>query len=121
MLQNGVPGYRLNLVATLASVRDVPADQGGWLRVKLGAAAGDVSALQPNITGYNLWRRIDSASNASVQAFAVASGSEQSRMLPVSDLLANRTLDVQQAQAAGMPPGSWESLGFNAATQSATK
>ncbi len=127
-LQNGVPtddiyaqrvlpmGLPAMYLGALTSVADVAADQGGWVTLGLQAATADWQAILPGVTGYNVWRLVGAAQSAPGALAPAADGPaavERSATTPV-------LLRAEQAASAGFPPGNWQSLGFNAATQSKT-
>lgn len=105
------------LAADIASVTDEPQDEGGLVRIALTGAPADSGAGLPEVTGYNLWRRVDTSAMAN--GHPVASGDTR---IAIEDLMLRSTrgpmrLDSQQSLAAGFPPGNWASQGFTAATQ----
>jgi hypothetical protein len=108
ILSTGEPGYALFAAPSSLAASDVPADQGGWVRLTLGAAPADRPDWDPYVTGYNVWRRIapTPAPTAAVRdAHELIARSEREVV----------RLSPSEAIAAGFPPGSWESLGFHGA------
>ena len=81
----------------------------------------DQYAYYDNTTGYNVWRRIDPPASSAVgnEAFTVAVGSPDIESLHeiITDPERSAGLRLSAAQAAAfeLPPGEWESLGFNGA------
>jgi hypothetical protein len=111
VLPMGLTGMYLG---ALASVADVSADQGGWVALNIQAPTADFLLSSPGVTGYNVWRLVSAPQSAPSASAASGGGPalvEQARTSPI-------LLRAAQAASAGFPPGSWQSLGFNAATQS---
>jgi len=79
----------------ILSCLDVPRDQGGWLRIKLEASAHDAGYGAPPVASYTAWRKIVSISAA----------------------LGAGAASPDEAQLLGLPPGSWEAVGYANATQ----
>ncbi len=110
VLPMGLTGMYLG---ALAWVADVPADQGGWVTLNVQAPTADFQFSAPGVTGFNVWRLVSAPSSAPSAAAAMEGGPavvERARTEPV-------ILHAAQAASAGFPPGTWQSLGFNAATQ----
>ena len=114
--------------ASINSIRDVPGDQGGWLRLRFARSTYDFPDVvtQP-VSGYQIYHRIDDPSLAArVQAEAARPASAESGDTPLAPLgpAALRRLDGRQfvvgtAETAGtFPPGTWEAVAWIAATQS---
>ncbi len=80
----------------LLGVLDVPADQGGWVRLRLLTPVNDSPGGSPQIVGYNVWRRV------ALPGQAVGTGRGE------------------LSAGSGLPPGTWESVGFTPAIQSTT-
>jgi hypothetical protein len=112
--------------ADIDSIRDIPNDQGGRVRVYFSRSGYDFTdeATHP-ITAYNVWRRVDNA--IALREIEVAIGDGGSVLgtaenafngLPVFRvgdrvcLVSDRSL-----QAAGFPSGTWEVMGSFMATQ----
>ncbi len=108
--------------AVVDSVRDVPGDQGGQVRIHFTRSGYDFAdeAAHP-IAIYDVWRRVDDpalqqrllAAHTAAPAAAAESGG-----LPVRSLGA-RSFVVADGplRAAGFPVGTWEVMGSFAATQ----
>jgi FlgD Ig-like domain len=105
---DGRYGYWGKPEPTLTAAKDVPADQGGKVRLEWNASGRDV--LNQNvITHYTIWRAIDQA------AFAAASASG----VPVrtlSDMNPTSTGKVLRHDAAQAVDYYWELIGQQAAT-----
>jgi hypothetical protein len=117
ILADGSLGYFQNLRGNLTAVTDEPGDQGGWVRLAVTAASGDVEGISPLVTGYGVWRRA---------VAPLVESPEQPRasheQLNFGEAVRHVGLVVTPAQAAslGFPPGAWESMGFHPATQSSS-
>jgi len=107
-VENGNWGYPTPAIAT---VLDVPNDQGGWVRVRFTASNWDVTEAMTPIATYGVWRRIDESALPLVAAAA--------RGEPGVDLILRGTPAFEEndrivlppdlaAQAGGFPPGAWE-------------
>jgi len=101
---------------------DVPGDEGGWVRLRVKASPyDDPDALFDNTTGYNVWRQIDpQASSAACDAgMPMSPGSidieSLHEIITDPEMSAGLRLSAAQAAAFELPPGEWESLGFNGA------
>ncbi|MBN2185117.1 MAG: T9SS type A sorting domain-containing protein [Candidatus Krumholzibacteriota bacterium] len=115
-------GYHGYAEPVIEHIEDLPEDQGGWVRMAIRASDYDMAeeTVYP-VTGYNVWRRIDSPSEA---AYLVTRdkydlgvvGSVPSRPLE-SINVPGVVISSGLAMILGLPPGEWESLGFHAATQ----
>jgi hypothetical protein len=123
----------------ILSVKDVRHDQGGWVDIHALRSLHDVAFDTELITGYNVWRRIipaqlsEEAQGAGVAAgsagvgaaaSSAASGAAASsatgafaRILTAPERSREVVLSRAEAASLGFPPGAWQSLGFNAATQ----
>ena len=113
VLPMGLTGMYLG---ALTSVADVPADQGGWVALNVQAPTAELQVSAPGVTGYNVWRLVSAPQAAPSASATAADGStvvERAQSEPV-------LLRAAQAASAGFPAGTWQSLGFNAATQSAS-
>ena len=78
----------------IVSCADIPDDEGGLLRVNLQASLLDAESSPLPITGYTVWREISAAA-----------------------ALSGVVISPERAALLGLPPGSWESVGFAFATQ----
>jgi hypothetical protein len=106
----------------ILSCLDVPADEGGFARVRLAASSHDVKLERDYpIEGYNVWRMVESSGGAP-GALAAGEGSSLERA-DLGSLMAEclktpfTRLSRAQALALGFPEGEWESIGFHAATR----
>ncbi len=107
----------------ILSCADVPADQGGWVRIRTAASPLDAAGEAFPIFGYNVWRLIGSGGGP----MAVSAAAPTLRELPAdraqaAALLGDPATAVgvrvsgPQAAALGLPEGDWESVGFWFAT-----
>lgn len=113
--------------AVIDSIADLPADQGGWVRLRFMRSAWDFEDSPSPITGYGIWRRVDDPvlvsaikSEGSTAALAAAEtdaiegspagdGADEGG-LPVI-FFDGRTFassDADRAASADFPPGTWE-------------
>lgn len=102
----------LSAAPVVGAVTDIPADQGGRVRVRFARSAFDFANEATPITGYNLWRRVDDAALKRAVATAPATAG-------FGDL-ALREVDGRRfaADVRGLPAGTWEVVsGFWAAQQ----
>ena len=106
----------------ILSCLDVPADEGGFARVRLAASSHDVKLERDYpIEGYNVWRMVEPSGGAP-GALAAGEGSSLDRAM-LGGLMAEclktpfTRLSRAQAFALGFPEGEWESVGFHAATR----
>ena len=113
---------------TIKSAVDIPADQGGWLRLTFGASPLDnISAPSPIVT-YGIWRHVPGTLSAGVASANPAPPGAPDR--PGVAVLAD--LDVREIEghfyavgagsrsagtATSFPPGTWEYLVGIPATQ----
>ena len=108
----GIPMWCANYTGRLNSVTDVPADEGGLVRLNVTAPASDGGVLGPGTVGYNVWRLAPGAAvNARPRDRAALEqmlASQPSRPI------------VLDGPPLGFPPGTWESVGSHLATQSPT-
>jgi hypothetical protein len=102
------------LSGTLTAAADIPADQGGALALGYRAPTADAGFVQPEITGYNVWRLSATLPAAQQAALAPASLEDATRALAAA-VNGPARLTPAQALRLRFPPGTWESLGFNAA------
>ena len=118
----------------IRSVRDVPGDQGGWVRITIGRSRLD-DELESNYPAstYNIWQRIDDPSflllaSAEGESDGVATliGGEHRGLAalsasasgwPVRELGGRMYLDTRDLLGAELPPGAWELVGSFAACQ----
>ena len=95
-------------------VADLPADEGGWVRLLVDLNTADPYPTEPEETGFVVWRRIappaDAAATPPARGFDVADAIARARSESVR-------LSPALAAAAGFPPGTWETLGFHASLQ----
>ena len=112
----------------IVSCLDLPADQGGWVRIKTRASSHDVTGEYDSpIMGYNAWRMIGGGGGPLALSSGAASASmanmpaiERSKTLALlSDPATAKGVRVSASQAAslGLPPGDWEAVGFWFATR----
>ncbi len=102
----------------IISCADVPADQGGWVRITTAASPLDAAGELFPIFGYNVWRLIGSAGPLAASAGAASMDVAEVRAL-LSDPATAKGMRVSGPQAAslGLPEGDWESVGFWFATR----
>jgi len=98
----------------IESVTDVPADEGGWVR--LGVRASDweeIPEAPASVIYYNSWRRIAPTAKSS----GAITSPDDDRLLLLQDAESSAGLAVTGAAAAllGLPDGDWESLGMHPA------
>ena len=125
------------LAPEILSARDVPRDQGGWVRATIGRSSLDdaLESAYP-ISTYNVWQRIDNPALVAMVAAGNGSAAPDARIneaplkhpvdasgvsgWPVKEL--NGRYFVQSKEllgAAAFPAGTWELLGSFAAYQQA--
>jgi hypothetical protein len=105
----------LSAAPVVGAVTDIPADQGGRVRVRFARSAFDFAAEATPITGYNLWRRVDDATLRGAVADAPGVSAEQAVF---SDLTLREVSGRRfAADSRGLPPGTWESVGYASALQ----
>jgi hypothetical protein len=101
----------------IAAVKDIPGDEGGFVRLKVRASVFDQAgeALHP-ITYYNVWRRMDHPFLADASASGALSASAILESIAKGH---SEGLRVSRALAPqlGFPAGDWESIGLHAAVQ----
>jgi hypothetical protein len=112
----------------IQSVRDVPGDQGGWVRISMVRSGAE--GADPPVFLYNVWQRIDGgtmAAGAACESLAEAAGvnAVSSRLELGASAISSwplvsadgrvfvRSRDL--AAAGSFPPGTWELLGSFAA------
>jgi hypothetical protein len=107
--------------ALIDSVVDIPADQGGWVRVHLTRSGWDFGEGELPITMYNVWRRIDNP--GLLQTLRLESPEARFSLDPDLGIAllgqAGRRylMNEQGAVSSSFPPGVWEVLGSFAAVQ----
>ncbi len=100
----------------ITAVADIPADQGGWVRIGVAGAAADAGPAAPEVTGYNVWRLIPAGPGPA----EIEGAAEGPADLLARSMAERVILRPAQAAHAGFPPGSWESMGFHAGFQLAS-
>ncbi len=116
------PGFPGGSWPTIEDVADVPADEGGWVRLHVARSEWDgfYAGTYP-ITGYNVWRLVSSGASPGVLPPAGEMTSLESRAVEsffaAPESARGLRLSGAAATALGLPPGTWESLGFHAAMQ----
>lgn len=98
---------------SLTDVVDLPADEGGFVRLLVDMNTADSYPTAPEETGFTVWRRIAPPAEAlpvTAEVGDVAAALERARTLPTR-------LTPELAAAAAFPPGTWETLGFHASLQ----
>ncbi len=100
-------------------LRDVAADEGGWLDLRVMSPTHDREGVTDDpIIGYNVWRRLPAApggGNASLDSDKTGMEIFSAIEAPLNTDCVHLT--VEQATTAGFPPGEWASVGFHAAVQ----
>ena len=111
-----------NPAPEIVSCLDMPADQGGWVRITTRASSHDAAGeFDSPIFGYNVWRMIRGGRRADI-ASGVGEGARD-RSLEASG--ASRRPRDREGRAGQAPPthrsacpeGDWESVGFWFATK----
>lgn len=123
------------LAPHIASVQDVPGDQGGWVRLSIDRSALDVATLDPPVATYNVWQRVDNLRPAAemgrtLSDALVADGPPADEMpaigsveaaglagWPITEQDGRRLLRSEDLAVATLPSGTWELLGSYAASQ----
>jgi hypothetical protein len=119
----GPAGLWGNPEPAIVSCADVPADQGGWVRIKTRASALDAAGETATpIFGYNVWRMIEGSGGPkalSASAAAVPALDRSKLIALLSDPATAKGVRVKGAQAVslGLPEGDWESVGYWFATR----
>jgi hypothetical protein len=134
------PDGSLGWEPSLDAAEDLPGDEGGWVRLSVTAPSHDNAGVDYyQVIGYNIWRRVDSASAAvsSAEDYApsakdpgscvmksvLAADAEGNIYTPPPGRLfpgASDPGEILRAPAAidyDFPPGDWESIGYTAARQ----
>jgi hypothetical protein len=118
----------LNDFAPISSIADVPDDQGGWVRMTSTRSGYDFAdELEWPVTGYGIYRRVDSASlreailNApeiSAVNSAPLNSFDYAILRQVGDRVFVLGEDAEGERASSeFPPGIWELTQFNPAVQ----
>jgi hypothetical protein len=106
--------------AVIDSIVDVPADQGGWVRIYFQRSGYD-KPEEPDypIATYNIWQRMDDAAIARTVLSAEKSApTDESFGMPMVEWNGRRFLiSSPELQAGDFPPGIWEVVGSFAAAQ----
>jgi hypothetical protein len=108
----------------IESIDDVPADQGGRVRVRFARSGYDTPGSRPPAAGYQLYHRVDPALAGQVLAEgqaidASATGFPQlAAAAPAARMLEGRTFVVGGESAPSFPAGVWEVVAWVAATGS---
>ncbi|MBN2070164.1 MAG: T9SS type A sorting domain-containing protein [Candidatus Krumholzibacteriota bacterium] len=116
----GMPGYRPTIIA---SISDIPGDEGGWVRLTIEKHSYDDEGwFRYPIYMYNIWRRVDDPVMLSAIDRAAPGHSLEETSLsdwPVVELDGRRFLvSTELLPVQDFPPGTWEVLGcFNAFRQ----
>ncbi len=111
-----------NPAPEILSCLDVPADQGGWVRITSRASIHDVVGEENSIFGYNVWRLISGGGGllaASANAPSVPTVDRSKALSLLKDPATAKGVRVSGADAValGLPDGDWESVGFWFATR----
>ena len=113
-------GWWGNPEPAILSCLDVPADEGGFVRVQLRASSHDVKfELDYPVEGYNAWRKIGgggAGALAEVEDRSIDRVKARSLMAECLKTPLAR-ISSTQALALGFPEGEWESIGYHAATR----
>jgi hypothetical protein len=118
VLPDGTIAWTENYRITWTGIVDEPADQGGFVQLRVDRAPFDGGAPTPpgmpppSVIDYMVWRRIPSG----LAPEAVAS-TAAARDVVASSVGRPMRLGPSMALAAGFPPGSWEALGSYVAMQ----
>ena len=119
----GPSGLWGNAEPQILSCLDVPADQGGWVRIKTRASSHDVAGESDSpIMGYNVWRMIAGGGGPFAASASAVNGAavDLSKLVTLlSDPATAQGVRVggSDAIAFGLPGGDWESAGFWFATR----
>ena len=101
----------------ILSCADVPADQGGWVRITTAASPLDAAGEEIPIFGYNVWRLIGGAGPLAASAGAASMDARSLALLSDPATAIGVRVSGPQAAALGLPEGDWESVGFWFATR----
>jgi len=125
----------LNPYPMILSVRDVPGDQGGWVRIGLESSGYDDETYGDNaISTYNVWKRVDDPALLAVFGKRAEAGAPGPTKEEERDDLSARVSSLsawplrededrifvdsrELIGASDLPPGTWELLGSFAACQ----
>jgi hypothetical protein len=117
-------GLLANPPPIILSILDIPEDEGGYARIELKPSNRDLAAIPfPQVSFYNVWRRIESPTPALQSAGAWTeprSCSEILAQLEADDSESPLRLSPAEAALVGLPSGSWESIGLHVAMQQAS-
>jgi hypothetical protein len=102
------------LSGALTQAADVPNDEGGALALAYAAPYADAGEELPEITGYNVWRRVPGSAPA-LAATSVAMDEAGALAELGAALRGTHTLSAAAATRLRFPSGTWESIGFHAA------
>ena len=111
-------GLTGNPAPEILSCLDLPADQGGWIRLTTRASSSDAAGVDNAIFGYNVWREIPSGGGP--LAPPSVTSTDRSQLLALLSDPATATgvqVDSERALLLGLPDGEWESVGFWFATR----
>jgi hypothetical protein len=98
---------------TIVAINDVPADQGGWVRITIGPSDRDtVGVTQEPCARYDVWREIDA-----VPAAAFKGTTASTAPIGVVFFDCRGTHYLEATSEAVVPEGSWELVGSFAASQ----
>jgi hypothetical protein len=103
----------------ILDISDVPADQGGMLRIQVNASDRDsIGVLGCGISSYGVWQRMDDL-GAVAELRRAASEATTDEIAPGARLITYKGRRFIEAAPAGViPTGSWECVGGFDATQS---
>lgn len=105
----------------IVAVKDVPDDEGGFVRLKVRASIHDTaSELNHPITFYNVWRRMQHPFLLGAPGNPGAYGAVSASALLESVAKGNSDglrVSGELAAQLGFPAGEWESVGLHAAKQ----
>jgi hypothetical protein len=103
----------------ILSCLDMPADQGGWVRITTRASSLDVAGEANPIFGYNVWREIPDGGGGPMAPPAEDSTDRSQLLALLSDpsTATGLKVDGERALLLGLPDGLWESVGFWFATR----
>jgi hypothetical protein len=121
-------GGTADLRPHIASVVDVPGDQGGWARMRIERSIlDDTSEPTYPVFLYNVWRRINlpglleetgAAPMAGAASLPLSSALQSLSGWPIKDIGARHFVSSKDLPAeTSLPPGTWELIGSFAACQ----
>jgi hypothetical protein len=123
-----------NYSAMIVSAVDIPADQGGWLRLTFNRSGLDEATAQPPIATYGIWRRVPGTLPvAGGQSLADRSPRMDEQGMKQLRAALPSSLDVHEVDGrlyvkgpdsrvgldAEFPPGTWETVAYVFAAQQA--